>query len=51
MEDLQATFEILKETLVTAPILIFPYWNQIFHVHVDASSVALGIVLVQLGEG
>ena len=33
------------------PILVFPDWNKEFHVHVDASSVALGVVLVQPGEG
>ena len=32
-------------------ILMFPDWNKDFHVHVDASSVALGVVLAQLGEG
>ena len=37
--------------MVTAPILVFPDWNKEFHVHVDASSIALGIVWVQLGEG
>ena len=37
--------------MVTAPILVFPDWMKEFHVHVDASSIALGVVLVQLGEG
>ena len=32
-------------------ILVFPHWNKEFHVHVDASSVALGVVLAQPGEG
>jgi hypothetical protein len=36
---------------VTAPILIFPGWNKEFHVHGDASSIALGATLSQLGEG
>jgi hypothetical protein len=35
--------------MVTAPILIFPYWTKEFHVHVDASSIALGEVLAQPG--
>jgi hypothetical protein len=26
-------------------------WKKEFHVHVDASSIALSIVLAQLGEG
>jgi hypothetical protein len=27
----------------------FPYWSKEFHVHVDASSIALGVVLAQPG--
>jgi hypothetical protein len=37
--------------MVTAPILVFPNWSKEFHVHVDASSITLGTVLAQLGEG
>ena len=37
--------------MATAPILVFPDWKKEFHVHVDASSIALGIVLTQPGEG
>jgi hypothetical protein len=33
--------------MVTAPILVFPYWSKEFHVHVDGSSIALGFVLAQ----
>jgi hypothetical protein len=36
---------------VIAPILFFLDWNKEFHVHVDASSIALGAVLSHLGEG
>ena len=42
---------ILKEKMVTAPILVFLNWKLPFHVHVDASSIALGIILAQPGEG
>ena len=37
--------------MITSPILIFLDWTKVFHVHVDASGIALGIVLEQLGEG
>ena len=37
--------------MATVPILVFPYWKKEFHVHVNASSVTLGIVLTQPGEG
>ena len=30
---------------------MFPNWTKEFHVHVNASSVALGVVLAQPGEG
>ena len=42
---------ILKEKMVTMRILVFLDWKRPFHVHVDASSIALGIILAQLGEG
>jgi hypothetical protein len=44
-------FDILKEKLSTAPILIFPNWEIELHVHVDASGISLGAILVQPGEG
>jgi len=49
-EECQKSLDTFKQKLVTMSILIFPYWKE-FHVHVDASFVALGIVLTQPGEG
>jgi hypothetical protein len=34
-----------------APIMVFLYWSKEFHVHVNASSIALGVVLAQPGVG
>ena len=48
---MQQSFDTLKQKMVTAPILIFPYWSKEFNVHVDASSIALGVVLAQPGAG
>jgi hypothetical protein len=50
-EECQKSLDTLKQKLVTTPILVFPYWKKEFHVHVDASSIALGTVLAQPGEG
>ena len=46
-EYFQICFEFLKENIVTAPILVFPDCSRAFHVHVDASNIALGVVLAQ----
>jgi hypothetical protein len=44
-------FDTLKENLSTSTILNFPNWCVEFHVHIDASIIALGVILAQLGEG
>jgi len=51
IEECQHNFDTLKEKMVTTLILVFPDWKKEFHVHVDASSVTLGIILAQQGEG
>jgi len=50
-DDYHKSLDVLKENMVTTPILVFSNWNKEFHVHVDASSIALGVVLTQLGAG
>jgi hypothetical protein len=37
--------------MVTAPILVFPDWDKTIHVHVDASAITHGAILVQPREG
>jgi hypothetical protein len=51
IEECQQSFDTLKNKIVTMPILVFLDWSREFHVHVDASSIALGVVLAQLGTG
>jgi hypothetical protein len=50
-KECQHRFNTMKQKMVTAPILVFPDWSKEFHVHVDESSIALGVVLAQLGIG
>jgi hypothetical protein len=37
--------------MVTAPILVFPDWENTFHVHVDASAITLEVILMQPEAG
>jgi hypothetical protein len=50
-DECQHDLGTLKENMVTTLILVFPYWEKTFHVHVDASAITLGSILVQPGEG
>jgi hypothetical protein len=47
----QHDLDTLKKKMVTAPILVFPDWEKAFHVHVDASTIALRAILAQPGAG
>ena len=46
-KECQQSFNTLKQKMVIVPILVFPDWSKEFHVHVDAYSIALGVVLAQ----
>jgi len=48
--ECRKALDTLKEKLATAPILVHPDWDKQFHVHIDASGIALGAVLAQPGE-
>ena len=49
-EECDISFEKLKIKLVEAPILRFPNWSTKFHVHIDASGLAIGAILTQLED-
>jgi len=50
-EEFQQSLDVLKENMFTALILVFLDWKKEFHVHVDASCIALGAVLTKVSEG
>jgi len=50
-DECQKSLDILKKKMVIALILVFLDWKKEFHIHVDASCTALGVVLTQPGEG
>ncbi|GJY89085.1 reverse transcriptase domain-containing protein [Tanacetum coccineum] len=50
-DDCKKAFNILKEKLTTAPIIISPDWNMPFELMCDASDFAIGYVLGQRIDG
>lgn len=42
---------VLKENMVTMPILVFPEYKREFHVHMDASCIEFDAVLMEADEG
>eukprot|EP00253_Pinus_taeda_P036150 PITA_36150 len=48
-DDCRKSLDVLKEKMASAPIMVFPEWDIEFHVHVDASCIALEAVLTQEG--
>ena len=45
-DECQESLDKMKIKMVIAPILVFPDWKKEFHVHVDASSIVLSVVLM-----
>lgn len=43
------SLDVLKGKLAFAPVLVFTKWDVEFHVHVDASCIMLGYVLIEEG--
>ena len=50
IEECETSFEKLKQSLTSAPILRVPVWDKVFHVHIDASAYTIGCILAQPGE-
>ena len=49
-EEQEEAFKKLKETLIMAPVLIYPNFEKEFILYTDASKIALGAILHQKGE-
>lgn len=45
-EDYKKSLDVLKEKMVTTSILVSLYWKKEFHVHVNASCIALQSILM-----
>lgn len=50
-KECEETFHTFQTSFIQGPVLIKPDWTDLFYVHVDASNVAIGIVLTQNQDG
>ena len=49
-KECKYSFEKLKKSLISGPILKVPHYNKTFHVHIDASAYVVRCILAQLGK-
>nr|GEU61740.1 putative reverse transcriptase domain-containing protein [Tanacetum cinerariifolium] len=49
-EEAELAFQVVKEKLTTAPILVLPDFSKVFELHTDAFKLAIGGVLSQGGR-
>ena len=49
-EDQQVAFEILRDSLITEPLLIYPDFKKLFPLTTEASGFALGAIISQTVE-
>ena len=49
-DNCQEALDVLKDKLVTAPILRGPNWALPFHIHIDASNKAIGAAVGKIYE-
>ncbi|GJR47600.1 putative reverse transcriptase domain-containing protein [Tanacetum coccineum] len=49
-KEAESAFQVVKEKLTTAPILVLPDFSKVFELHTDASKVAIGGVTYQGGS-
>ena len=45
--DCEIAFEVLKQKLVTSPLLAYPYFDEDFTLETDSSRLGLGAILSQ----
>ena len=50
-DDQREAFHVLKQALVSPPVLAYPNTNEPYALHTDASQYAVGAILTQVQEG
>jgi hypothetical protein len=50
-KEWEEAFHTFQTSFIQGPVLITPDWTHLFYVHVDASNMAIGVVLTQNQNG